>query len=555
MGDPYILIKKRIKSKNIISKVILERELNKIFQSRNIEQIIKIGTMIDDSEFQNYYQDKLIELGNPNFIYLYAKYVKYANIEKLEKAIIKFNRMEYIYVFLKDIKNCNQRNLKNILFEDNHLEFIKENIDNLDKKFIEEQIISTKKADLIFDYLLSTKPNNINKLEDAIIIYGTSEDIINYSTYIKNVDIDNLENKLIQKKDYRTIYKLAVSNKKANIEKLQNSILNSNHPKYIYRFALLVDKADIKRLEEALIKTDSLKYMYKFLENINTSDKDKIIEGIINSNNSLQEKLETLIAIAENVNNINISTIEKYIIDYNCAKYIYIYAMKSKNPNILLLEDKLIELKQINYLCYFALYVKGANINRIEKIIRNNLKNNIDNIKIIIEFYETLLENNQVSLENYTEAIISTNNAKYMYDFLKRYQTKEIFEKIETAIINFKDGEYIYKIAKLKNNDDIKREEDALVDNKDYIYLTMLYLLKDANKKRIEELVLNCNIAEYIYFFALRVPDCDIDLIEKKIIETEDKNYNIKFKSYKEMLKQKENSEKNEQKIKIMQKK
>lgn len=483
MGDPYSLINKRCKSKNIISKILLEKEINKIFESRNIELITQIGSMIEDEQFHNYYQKKLIELESSKFIYLYAKYVEKANIELLEDAILNFNDLKYICMFLKDIENCSEAKIKHKIIELSSVDELLNSTTCVEKEFIEDLIISTKRADLMYEYLLKVDKANIDKFQKAIVYNGTSEDIINFSKYIKNIDIESLEDELIKKRDYHTIYKLAINNKKANVKKLEQCILRSNNAKSIYRFASLVEDANIPLLEEAIIKTNSLKYMSKFMQTIENANKDKILEAIMKSDNILVDKLETLLEIALSSDDIFKNKIEKYIINSNSAKYIYLYAYKIKDASISLLEDKMIELNNITYLCYFALYVKNADIYKIENHIRNS---KIDDIKIVIELYETLLDNEQISFSNYEDALINFGSARYMYELVKTYYEKINFEKIEDAIINTNEGEYIYKLAKFKNNEfrgNIKKEEEAIIKTQDQEYIEKIHRLKDCLKQ------------------------------------------------------------------------
>lgn len=531
MSNPYSYIARNCFSNNVIKKFIIERELNKLFLSNDIENIIKVGLIIDNYEFHKIYQKKLISLNNSEFIYKYALGVKNADIKLLEDAIINLNDLEYMYLFARDIKGADINKLQLIIINSKNIDYLIKfsNDVDCDTKLIEDTIIGLKKVDKLFNYALNCKYANIERIQNIILNFK-SEDIVMFAKYVNGINITLLEDNLIKRKDYRTIYKIAACIDNSNKEKLEKSIANSNNAKYIYRFATMVKNVNIKLLENEILNTHSLKYLHKFMKDVNTCDKDKILEQILKLDEyTVYEKLDIIIDIINNVPNINLQIVENYIISSNSSKCIYIYALNGKVVNLKLLEDKIIELNQIVYLCLFGQNINGSNILKIEKYIRNNGKK--EYIKEICEFYEVMIERGIISISNYEDAIIRLNYTRYLYDIARKYKDCNML-KIEDAIINTNDAEYIYRFAKLKGID-LNKEEDALINLYDLNYLVLFACFKGVNIKRIEEIIINSNNPYVIYTFLTKVSNIDVDLLEIALKNTNNNDYINKYESYK----------------------
>lgn len=531
MSDSYNYIVRNCVSNNVFKKFIIERELNKLFLSNDIDNIINVGLMIDNENFHNIYQKRLISLNNSQYIYKYALCVKKANIKLLEDAIIGLNDIEYIYLFARDIKNADINKLQAFIVKSKDIDYLIKfsNDVDCDTKLIEDTIINLKSVDKLFSYALKCKCANIDRIQNIILNFK-SEDIVMFAKNIKGININLLEDELIKKCDYRTIYKIAASIKTSNKEKLERVIINSNNAKYIYRFATMVSGANINLLESAIIKTNNLKYLYKFMLDINSCNKDNILKRIFELDEyTIYEKLDILIDIINNVSNINLQMIEDYIISSNSSKCIYTYALNGKVVNIKLLEDKIIELNQLVYICLFALNINGSNILRIEKYIRNN--GDREHIKEICEFYEVMIECGMISISNYEDAIINMNYARYLYDIARKYKECDML-KIEDAIIKSNDAEYIYKFAKLKGHDLIN-EENALISINDLNYLVLFACCEGVNVKRIEEIIINSNNPYAIYTFITKVSNNDVELLESALKNTKNMHYINKMEDYK----------------------
>ena len=440
MSDPYNFIVRNNFSKNIIKKILIERELNKLFLSKDIDTIIKVGLIIDDKDCN--YQKRLISLNNAFYIYRYAKEVKSSNIELLENAIIDLNDLEYIYLFAKDIENADINKLESIIIKSNNIDYLIKfynNIKNCNTKLIEDTIVNYRKIDKLIKFAIKCRNINLNRIQKIVLEYGKSEDIVNFCNYVKGIDIKYIEDEIIKRKDYRTIYKIAATINNSDKYKLEETIINSNNAKYIYRFATYVKGANIEKLEEAIIKTNNLKYLYKFML-IDNCNKNNILKRILELDEyTIYEKMDKIIEIINNIPNIDLQLIEDYIVNSNSSKCIYEYCLNGRYLNIKSLEDKILDLNQLAFICLFAIKIKNANIIRIEEYIRNNCK--IEYIKEIVEFYEIMVNIGLIDISKYEDTIIKLNNPRYMYDLARKYKNCNLL-KIEAAIIKSNDSEY-----------------------------------------------------------------------------------------------------------------
>ena len=150
--------------------------------------------------------------------YYAAKYIKGANIQKLQDAVIEKDKGKlWCYNFAKYIKGA-----------------------------------------------------NIQKLQKAIIEYDKTGEWCYYAAkYIKGANIQKLQDAVIEKdKTGEWCYRFADSVKNANILKLQNAIIKKDKTgEWCYNFALFVINVNIQKLEDNILLRDKTgKWIRKFID-------------------------------------------------------------------------------------------------------------------------------------------------------------------------------------------------------------------------------------------------------------------------------------------------
>lgn len=247
-------------------------------------------------------QKKQVTKCKPEVIYLFAKFVKGANVENLENALIEYAKKNgngsYFAKFAKDVKKANVERLLNA---------------------------AIKNGDILNELLeFATIPNiNIEKIERVILSKYSKEDVIYYLNTIKGISyeefIDLMIKRSIAKKDTETIL----------------NILNLE----VYTIYNDIDREMISKLEDALIKIGDIKALikvqirYGFINNkkINgylstVSGIDDILEELINTtdNNELKRSLIFIYSIYSEIKVIrntkkinNINDLLRYINVYN----------------------------------------------------------------------------------------------------------------------------------------------------------------------------------------------------------------------------------------------
>lgn len=115
-----------------------------------------------------------------------------------------------------------------------------------------------------------------------------------------------------------------------------------------------------------------------------------------------------------------------------------------------------------------------------------------------------------------------------MYEFIKKYPNV-CFDKINKTILEINETNYIYRVAKLKKDKDLKLEEDTLIKAKNYACLVYLATLKNADKARIEKVIINCSEASAIFLYLTTVECINRELLEQVLLKTNDDYYINKY--------------------------
>ena len=230
-----------------------------------------------DSKLEN----AIIATGDADYIFLFAKLVKGANISKLEDAIIATGDAEYIFYFARDIEGANISKL-------------------------EDAIIAINNIKYMFYFARDIKGANIEKIEDVIIAYG----------------------------DFKFIYDFAEEIEGANIEKLEDAIIATGNAEYIYLFASDVKGANKEKLLHALINIQDIDYIDMLTELI----QNEINKDLESPKNSEEDSLSLLFSSITEKTNLGSYLIELNLPFKTRKKFInYLFANMEKDNNYLIL--------------------------------------------------------------------------------------------------------------------------------------------------------------------------------------------------------------------------
>lgn len=536
MKNKYAIFSIKNRSfKGFLRTYLMKKEMKRLFASNDITVIMELGSHITDSKVHNYFQEQLIAMNNVKYIYLYAKYVETANVELLENALIKYNDLEYIYLFAKDVKNSSTRRLEKIVADSLNIDYIikfANDVSNVNISLFEDMLIGEGCISKLIRYVNSVTKCNRFRIIKKVINSGTSEDIMHLKETYEFSGKRSIEDELMMQNDYLVIQRyIDYSQRK---EELENYILKSGKAKAIYTYAKDYQNANINKCQASLILTNDMEYMYKFGCDVQGADTDKLLDAIININidevnNAITDKLDILIKCVANFRSIKRDIIEKELFEASNPKYLYMYALKVKDVCVSKIEQKLIEIKNARYLCLFAMNIEGANINILEENIRNY--GNIEEVEIIKSFYESMIARKIVTLDKYENAMINLNCARYIYEIIRKYESAN-FDKLEHAILQINDLEYVFKVAKIKKNGDLTLEEDALINSDDLTYLIMFYNLPNVNKIRVQNKLLNCGNASFVYSFGITTSDISSEIIMQTLVTIGDEAYIRKYRNY-----------------------
>ena len=177
-------------------RLLLEDEYGLSRNFTAFMKLIEIGIINKDTAF-----DAVIEYKNPEYIYLFARDIEGANIQKLEDEIIQIDRVRYIYNFARYVKGANIPRLEDAMCksQDANIEkahyiylfagYIKDaNIDKLC-----DAICETQDFWPIFSFARDINGANIEKLEDAVIQFGLANGVETFARYVKGANIEKLE--------------------------------------------------------------------------------------------------------------------------------------------------------------------------------------------------------------------------------------------------------------------------------------------------------------------------------------------------------------------------
>lgn len=144
----------------------------------------------------------------------------------------------------------------------------------------------------------------------------------------------------------------------------------------------------------------------------------------------------------------------------------------------------------------------------------------------LFEILDSLLEQGVITLTDLEDEFIETNPLKIIA-FINHYKNNGLnLEKMEDAILNYRESKFIIDYAKKCPYANISKCEDAIING--YSEQLIYEFARDvdgANIKKLEKAVTKCK-PEVIYLFAKFVKGANVENLENALIEYAKKNGN-----------------------------
>jgi len=170
-----------------------------------------------------------------------------------------------------------------------------------------------------------------------------------------------LQNFIIETGDARYILKFAWNIKRTNVKKLQEAIMKYGNIIQITKFGCFIRGADRSTIEDLIVKSNSAKSAYLYLRCVKSCDVNKLKTIILHS-----KRPRYLFALAKvTKNKKDLEKIQELIIESPSNIYVRLYAIYIKGADIKKLEDRIIATKNVEEMKKFAKAVKSP---RLEKL-------------------------------------------------------------------------------------------------------------------------------------------------------------------------------------------
>ena len=157
--------------------------------------------------------------------------------------------------------------------------------------------------------------------------------------------------------------------------------------------------------------------------------------------------------------------------------------------------------------------------------IKTLITSNIENERLF-EILDSLLEQGVITLTDLEVEFIEANPLKIIA-FINHYKNNGLnLEKMEDAILNYRESKFIIDYAKKCPYANISKCEDAIING--YSEQLIYEFARDvdgANIKKLEKAVTKCK-PEIIYLFAKFVKGANVENLENALIEYAKKNGN-----------------------------
>ena len=299
----------------------------------------------------------IIESGNAEYIYKFAKDIKNAPIDILADAIIKTGNAEYIYKFASDIYNAPVKKLVDAVIKTgsaNNIYLFARFVENAPIVKLVDAICETRDTYYILEFarwVQNLSKTSINKLANAIIKCNDSESIYVFAKQIKNAPINKLCNALCRKLSSYSSFEIDTSNearicinyliqfaakvpctyydKLNNNLKIINAIIKTQHADSILRLAIVLKGQYVDILSDAICKYGYVRHLYSFAKEVENTPIEKLrISKKLGMYIAKTKDAKTIYEYAEDIEGAPIYELAKGIIATSDIQYIHDFALK-----------------------------------------------------------------------------------------------------------------------------------------------------------------------------------------------------------------------------------
>lgn len=157
--------------------------------------------------------------------------------------------------------------------------------------------------------------------------------------------------------------------------------------------------------------------------------------------------------------------------------------------------------------------------------IKTLITSNIENERLF-EILDSLLEQGVITLTDLEDEFIEANPLKIIA-FINHYKNNGLnLEKMEDAILNYRESKFIIDYAKKCPYANISKCEDAIINGySEQLIYEFARDVEGANIKKLEKAVTKCK-PEVIYLFAKFVKGANVENLENALIKYAKKNGN-----------------------------
>ena len=206
---------------------------------------------------------------NYRFIYYVSKYVKNADISRLEDKILNISNVTLILNYLKDIPGVNVKKFEDKFIESNNardicLFSLTMASRGIDVSRLENKLYELGSLNLLCDFVRGVDGSDINRLHSLILNQGKSQNLYVFANIIKNMDND----------------RISLEDQKKIIDDLTIAMIKTNDVYWISMFSKVINPISVDTVIE-LIKNNSNIDFYKLIFVIDIYG-DDYISKIIN---------------------------------------------------------------------------------------------------------------------------------------------------------------------------------------------------------------------------------------------------------------------------------
>ena len=229
--------------------------------------VLRMGNLNPLTDFE----DAIIESGDLDYIFRFAKEIDGADISKLQDAILESGALDYIIEFARKIDGANIKKVEDAVINSGSASFIcllatleGVDINRLLKSLVNVECRVSIIVEIVKNNNVKLDSETIEDLENIVIENGNMWDIIKFASYCDGANIVKLENIILDSNDPSYMCGFIRSVKGANKELLSQAIFNTGHIEMIADLLTTVD-GDYKLLMEDFIMNSDLNDVCKLM--------------------------------------------------------------------------------------------------------------------------------------------------------------------------------------------------------------------------------------------------------------------------------------------------